>query len=257
MIPGRFNLKRSRRIKSTAKKMIKRGRRLRNQGASELEREQTGNRGDRLAVINRPQVILYLVPLPHRHRHVPNLPTRAEKGPSSPPLSPLPDAQLIHSPQYMDRRVYVHVQANRGMSGVLRGYDMFLNLVLEQAFEELGAGERKPCGTAVSHFVLLSSRRDARGHGAEENESSRPPGANHSPRVERKAESSPSPDHPWKLGSLPRTRRRPKSIPRACTDGRAEGIRVMIAAGDYVYDGKGSGLYDLGERDGRCAAIDR
>lgn len=50
----------------------------------------------------------------------------------------------------MDRRVYVHVQANRAMSGVLRGYDMFLNLVLEQAFEELGAGERKPCGTAVS-----------------------------------------------------------------------------------------------------------
>ncbi|KAI5449236.1 hypothetical protein NCC49_005215 [Naganishia albida] len=51
--------------------------------------------------------------------------------------------------KYMDRRVYVHVQANRGMSGVLRGYDMFLNLVLEQAFEELGAGERKPCGTAI------------------------------------------------------------------------------------------------------------
>lgn len=27
---------------------------------------------------------------------------------------------------------------------------MFLNLVLEQSFEELGAGERKPCGTSVS-----------------------------------------------------------------------------------------------------------
>ncbi|KAJ9105075.1 hypothetical protein QFC19_003707 [Naganishia cerealis] len=50
--------------------------------------------------------------------------------------------------KYMDRRVYVHIQANRAMSGVLRGYDMFLNLVLEQSFEELGAGERKPCGTS-------------------------------------------------------------------------------------------------------------
>ena len=32
------------------------------------------------------------------------------------------------------------------MSGVLRGFDMFLNLVVDNAFEELGGGQRKPCG---------------------------------------------------------------------------------------------------------------
>ncbi|KAJ9091853.1 hypothetical protein QFC21_007051 [Naganishia friedmannii] len=59
--------------------------------------------------------------------------------------------------KYMDRRVYVHIQANRAMSGVLRGYDMFLNLVLEQSFEELGAGERKPCGTSIIRGNSVSS----------------------------------------------------------------------------------------------------
>ncbi|KAJ9115952.1 hypothetical protein QFC22_005095 [Naganishia vaughanmartiniae] len=59
--------------------------------------------------------------------------------------------------KYMDRRVYVHIQANRAMSGVLRGYDMFLNLVLEQSFEELGAGERKPCGTSYNSSPMTDA----------------------------------------------------------------------------------------------------
>lgn len=50
----------------------------------------------------------------------------------------------------MDRRLYVHIQGGRAVSGVLRGYDMFLNLVIDQAYEELGAGERKPAGMVVS-----------------------------------------------------------------------------------------------------------
>lgn len=50
----------------------------------------------------------------------------------------------------MDRRLYVHIQGGRAVSGVLRGFDIFLNLVIDQAFEELGAGERKPAGMVVS-----------------------------------------------------------------------------------------------------------
>lgn len=57
----------------------------------------------------------------------------------------------------MDRRLYLHLQGGREVSGVLRGFDMFLNLVVDQAFEELGGGVRKPCGMIVSpHYALLA-----------------------------------------------------------------------------------------------------
>lgn len=52
--------------------------------------------------------------------------------------------------EFMDRRLFVHIQGGRQISGVLRGYDMFLNLVVDQAYEELGGGERKPAGMVVS-----------------------------------------------------------------------------------------------------------
>lgn len=44
----------------------------------------------------------------------------------------------------------IDIQAGRKLSGVLRGYDIFLNLVVDEAYEELGAGERKFCGQVVS-----------------------------------------------------------------------------------------------------------
>ena len=55
----------------------------------------------------------------------------------------------------MDRRLYLHLQGGRELSGVLRGFDMFLNLVMDNAFEELGGGVRKPCGMVVSRPVFL------------------------------------------------------------------------------------------------------
>jgi len=59
--------------------------------------------------------------------------------------------------KYMDRRVFIHLNAGRQVSGVLRGFDMFLNLVVEQANEEMGAGERKPIGTTVIRGNSVSS----------------------------------------------------------------------------------------------------
>lgn len=56
----------------------------------------------------------------------------------------------------MDRRLFIHIQGGRQVSGVLRGYDMFLNLVVDQAYEELGGGERKPAGMVVSIYPLAS-----------------------------------------------------------------------------------------------------
>ena len=57
--------------------------------------------------------------------------------------------------EFMDRRLFIHIQGGRQVSGVLRGYDMFLNLVVDQAYEELGGGERKPAGMVVSTHSLL------------------------------------------------------------------------------------------------------
>lgn len=50
----------------------------------------------------------------------------------------------------MDKRVFVNLQASRKVSGVLRGYDIFLNLVLDDATEETNQAEKKPIGTIVS-----------------------------------------------------------------------------------------------------------
>ncbi|KAK4685220.1 small nuclear ribonucleoprotein G, partial [Tremellales sp. Uapishka_1] len=67
--------------------------------------------------------------------------------------------------KFMDRKLYLHLQGGREVSGVLRGFDMFLNLVLEQAHEELGGGQRKPVGmvvirgNSVSSMELLDSMR--------------------------------------------------------------------------------------------------
>jgi small nuclear ribonucleoprotein G len=52
--------------------------------------------------------------------------------------------------EYMDRRLFLHIQGGRKVSGVLRGFDLFLNLVIDQAHEELGGGERRACGMVVS-----------------------------------------------------------------------------------------------------------
>jgi small nuclear ribonucleoprotein (snRNP)-like protein len=39
----------------------------------------------------------------------------------------------------MDKRVFVNLQGGRKVSGTLRGYDLFLNLVLDNAKEETAA----------------------------------------------------------------------------------------------------------------------
>jgi small nuclear ribonucleoprotein G len=58
----------------------------------------------------------------------------------------------------MDRKIFLHVQGGRSVSGVLRGFDIFLNLVLDQATEELGGGQKRPCGMIVSVSPLFIGR---------------------------------------------------------------------------------------------------
>jgi len=53
-------------------------------------------------------------------------------------------------PRYMDKLVVCQLNGGRKVSGVLRGFDPFLNLVLDEAHEE--TGERKSIGMVVRHL---------------------------------------------------------------------------------------------------------
>jgi small nuclear ribonucleoprotein G len=44
----------------------------------------------------------------------------------------------------------VKLNAGRKVSGILRGYDLFMNLVLDEAIEHVSATEKTPIGMVVS-----------------------------------------------------------------------------------------------------------
>lgn len=50
----------------------------------------------------------------------------------------------------MDKRMQLQLNANRKISGVLRGYDAFMNIVLDEAVEEVSATERHSIGMVVN-----------------------------------------------------------------------------------------------------------
>jgi len=49
----------------------------------------------------------------------------------------------------MDKKLFVHLQGGRKVSGTLRGYDLFLNLVIDNALEETTPAQKHPIGTVV------------------------------------------------------------------------------------------------------------
>ncbi|KAL7753795.1 hypothetical protein RI367_000727 [Sorochytrium milnesiophthora] len=51
--------------------------------------------------------------------------------------------------KYMDKKVAVQLNAGRKVSGMLRGYDPFMNIVLDNTIEELPNGEQRNIGSAV------------------------------------------------------------------------------------------------------------
>lgn len=49
----------------------------------------------------------------------------------------------------MDKRLLVKLNGNRRVSGVLRGFDQYMNLALDDAVEEVSAQERHELGMVV------------------------------------------------------------------------------------------------------------
>eukprot|EP01115_Flamella_aegyptia_P002832 TRINITY_DN14099_c0_g1_i1.p1 TRINITY_DN14099_c0_g1~~TRINITY_DN14099_c0_g1_i1.p1 ORF type:complete len:86 (+),score=18.88 TRINITY_DN14099_c0_g1_i1:29-259(+) len=51
--------------------------------------------------------------------------------------------------KYMDKNLSIKLNGNRKVSGILRGYDQFMNLVLDNTIEEVGPNERNDIGMVV------------------------------------------------------------------------------------------------------------
>ncbi|ESZ93108.1 putative small nuclear ribonucleoprotein G [Sclerotinia borealis F-4128] len=51
--------------------------------------------------------------------------------------------------KYLDKRLFVQLNGSRKVIGVLRGYDVFLNIVLDDAVEEKEGGEKVKIGMVV------------------------------------------------------------------------------------------------------------
>ncbi|TFY82224.1 hypothetical protein EWM64_g1789 [Hericium alpestre] len=59
--------------------------------------------------------------------------------------------------KFMDKRLFVHLQGGRKVSGTLRGYDLFLNLVIDDAVEESTPAQKHPIGTVVRPLPDVTS----------------------------------------------------------------------------------------------------
>lgn len=51
--------------------------------------------------------------------------------------------------KFMDLRIDLKLNANRHVAGVLKGYDQFLNIVLDNAIEITGKDSKRELGTIV------------------------------------------------------------------------------------------------------------
>ncbi|KAI9102814.1 ribonucleoprotein LSM domain-containing protein [Phlyctochytrium arcticum] len=50
---------------------------------------------------------------------------------------------------YMDKRLFIQLNGDRKVTGILRGFDSFMNLVLEDTVEEVSQTDKKEIGSVV------------------------------------------------------------------------------------------------------------
>lgn len=58
--------------------------------------------------------------------------------------------------KFMDKRCQLKLNGNRTVIGVLRGFDPFMNLVIDEAYEALKTGEKRPIGMVVARGNSVS-----------------------------------------------------------------------------------------------------
>jgi len=51
--------------------------------------------------------------------------------------------------KFIGKKLFVHLQSGKKISGTLRGYDLFLNLVIDDAQEETNPSQSYPIGVIV------------------------------------------------------------------------------------------------------------
>ncbi|XP_045779656.1 probable small nuclear ribonucleoprotein G [Maniola jurtina] len=68
-----------------------------------------------------------------------------------------------HPPElkkFMDKKLSLKINAGRAVTGVLRGFDPFMNLVLDESVEECKDGQRNNIGMVVirgNSIIMLES----------------------------------------------------------------------------------------------------
>jgi len=61
----------------------------------------------------------------------------------------MPGASQPELKKFMDKRLFIQVQGGRKVSGILRGYDIFLNIVLDEATEETNPAQKNQIGQVI------------------------------------------------------------------------------------------------------------
>ncbi|KAI8821868.1 ribonucleoprotein LSM domain-containing protein [Fimicolochytrium jonesii] len=64
--------------------------------------------------------------------------------------------------KYMDKRLFIQLNGDRKVEGVLRGFDPFMNLVLEETVEKISDTEERQIGSVVirGNSVLVMEALD-------------------------------------------------------------------------------------------------
>ncbi|XP_076461806.1 putative small nuclear ribonucleoprotein G [Babylonia areolata] len=68
-----------------------------------------------------------------------------------------------HPPElkkYMEKRITLKLNGKRSVTGILRGFDPFMNLVVDESIEETKSGEKRSIGMVVvrgNSIVLLEA----------------------------------------------------------------------------------------------------
>ena len=81
------------------------------------------------------------------NRWPPLLPRRLVHSPLLGPAPPAP--QMPELKKFMEKRVSLKLNASRTVSGRLRGYDHFMNVVLDEAVEETSGAAGKDIGLVL------------------------------------------------------------------------------------------------------------